>query len=390
MDLKNAPISGGRASLSEQEQQRNAVLLTGYEYDKYPEWITGYTGMNLQEIAVWQRYRAIRTRIGPRGNYKAGLTALPDGTLIASPCRATGTPGIMQIHVYESKDQGLTWNEIGERVPLGKEPALACLPDGTLLMTAQMLGGPDVDKARLPISRSTDSGRTWETVYVDTPDLPRNLLVEADGSVLIVHAEGPADYRVLFEMAGKPFTPTPHLELLRSTDGGRTWQSSRGVIAWDHAHFAEVSCVRLPNGHLLASLRGNPPGTLHEGFEITWLTESTDNGQTWCTPWVMSHTAEVHVQLLILNDGCLLATYSNYHLPFGAYAVLSRDNGRTWSYDRPIQLALSADLYVGWPVSMPLDDGSILTVYAITSYLNQPPDRYTCEVVRWKLPDCFG
>ena len=295
----------------------------------------------------------------------------------------------MQIHIYESKDQGLTWKEIGERAPLGKEPTLCCLPDGTLLMTAQKLGDEHEDKARLPISRSTDGGRTWTTVHVDTPDLPRNLLVESDGSVLIVHAEGPAYYRAVFESASKPFSPSPDLELLRSTDEGRTWQSSPGMIDWNHTDFGEVSCVRLPNGNLLASLRGNPPGTVHEGFELTWLTESSDNGRTWCTPWVMSNTAEVHVHLLVLPDGRLLATYSNYHLPFGAYAVLSDDNGRTWSMDRPIQLALSADLYVGWPFSMVLKDGGMLTVYAITSYLSQPPDRTTCEVVRWNLSDCF-
>ncbi|MFH1006070.1 MAG: sialidase family protein [Candidatus Latescibacterota bacterium] len=389
MNPKNAAASRADALLSEEEQGRNAALLTDYDYDQYPEWITGYTGMNLQEISISQHLRAVRTRIGPRGNYKSGLTALSDGTLIASPCRATAEPGKMQIHIYQSKDHGLTWKEIGEEVPLGKEPTLCYLPDGTLLMTAQQLGDAHEDKARLPISRSTDGGRHWTTVHVDTPDLPRNLMVEPDGSVLIVHAQGPAYYRAAFESAGKPFEPSPHLELLRSTDGGCTWQPSPGLIDWDHTDFGEVSCVRLPSGALLASLRGNPPGTLHEGFELTWLTESTDNGKTWCTPWVMSNTAEVHVHLLVLPDGRLLATYSNYHLPYGAFAVVSSDHGRTWTYDQPIQLALSADLYVGWPFSMPLEDGSLLTVYAITSYLSQPPDRTTCEVVRWNLPDCF-
>ena len=38
----------------------------------------------------------------------------------------------------------------------------------------------------------------------------------------------------------------------------------------------------------------------------------------------------MHAYLTELKDGRILATYSNYHLPFGVYAIVSRDGGRTW------------------------------------------------------------
>ena len=34
-----------------------------------------------------------------------------------------------------------------------------------------------------------------------------------------------------------------------------------------------------------------------------------------------------------------------------------------------------------------LEDGTLLTSYASTAYMNQPPDRTVCEVVRWRMPD---
>ena len=100
----------------------------------------------------------------------------------------------------------------------------------------------------------------------------------------------------------------------------------------------------------------------------------------------MVNTAEVHVYLTELRDGSVLATYSNYHLPWGVYAVLSKDEGKSWDLDQPIQLALSADLYVGWPVTLQLADASLITTYAITAYLKQPPQKTVTEVVRWKMP----
>jgi len=100
-----------------------------------------------------------------------------------------------------------------------------------------------------------------------------------------------------------------------------------------------------------------------------------------------TNTAEVHVFLTKLADGHVLATYSNYHLPYASCAIVSADGGRTWDRDSIVRLSVSADLYVGWAVTLQLPDDSLMTSYAITSYLKEPPDSTTCEVVRWRLPN---
>ncbi len=101
----------------------------------------------------------------------------------------------------------------------------------------------------------------------------------------------------------------------------------------------------------------------------------------------MTSNAEVHAYLTELRDGRIMATYANYHLPYGACAILSTDRGRTWDLDAVIQLSMSADVYVGWPVTIELPDGRFITSYASTTHHLEPPLNFCCEVVRWSLPD---
>lgn len=364
-------------------QERNAALLDGYDYSKYPTALTGYTGQNLQRVAMVHYEDAVRTRVGTRGNYKPGIARMHDGTLVIAVCRSNFDEDAAKrrfgIRVYRSTDEGLTWEEIGKTALEGKEPSLAALPDGSLVMTAQGgFFGPGADLLRQPVSRSEDGGVTWETSFIEGQDYVRNLIVEADGTLTMVRALKP-------DWGGKG-AGSPNLLVERSGDGGRSWEGTEGIVDWDWSGFGEVSCIRLSNGELLAALRRQIPGTVGEGFEDTVVTRSKDDGKTWSKPWQLLPCAQVHAYLTPLADGRILTSYSNYHLPWGASAVVSDDDGKTWDLDRPVQLSLSADLYVGWAATLQMPDGSLITTYASTSYLKQPPETTTCEVVRWRLP----
>lgn len=369
------------------DQERNAKLLAGYDYGRYGEALTGYTGQDLQRIAFCHWQPAVRVRIGDRGNYKAGMAMMPNGDLVLATCR--NVEKIFHIFVYSSRDQGATWKRL-EHTPLhGKEVALAALPDGTLVMTAQGGVGPGTTPTQVPVYRSDDGGKTWTLSIIEYHDYPRNLFVERDGTLLFARPlmpgwEGITEfYRKDGKTAG---APSPNLQLCRSKDGGRTWGFCEGVVDWDYTNYGEVSAIRLKSGKLIATLRRQLPGSKGEGFEDTVITESTDNGGHWSTPWRLTDTAEVHVYLTELSDGRVVASYSNYHLPWGAFAVISSDEGRSWDREHPIQIALSAGYWVGWPVTLELPDKSLVTSYAATTYLNQPPDMYSCEVVRWNPP----
>jgi len=232
------------------------------------------------------------------------------------------------------------------------------------------------------LARSEDGGRTWEVSVHEGKDYPRNFIVEADGSLLMVTAADPDWY--------DEGTGSPNLLIERSTDGGRTWTRSEGTVDWTWPGFGEVASIRLRDGRLLAALRRQIPGTRGEGFEDTVITESRDDGRTWTQPQQLTTTAQVHAYLTQLHDGRLLCTYSNYHVPFGVSAILSEDGGRTWDRDHTIRLSTSNGYYVGWAVTLELPDHSLITSYAATTYAEQPPDRFTAEVVRWHLQEGSG
>lgn len=366
------------------DQQRNAALLAGYDYSKYPSAITGYTGQDRQRIVFPRFARAVRTRVGKRGNYKAAVVQMKDGRLVLAACRDNyekdPAKRRFSILVYESKDTGLHWKQINKTPLFGKEPSLTVLPDGWLLLTAQKTYRGPGSRAGVAINlaRSPDGGTTWQTNDLDGTDYPRNVIVETDGSLLLIRA-------LKSDWSGKN-QGSPHLQLCRSTDHGQTWSFATGKIDWKYSAFGEVSAIRLKNGRMLAALRRQIPETHGEGFEDTAITESGDGGLTWSKPRLMVNTAEVHVFLTELADGRILATYSDYHLPYGVSAIVSTDGGRSWDREHPARLVLSADLYVGWPVTIQLADRSLLTAYAITAYLEQPPQKTVTEVVRWKLP----
>lgn len=384
--LAGSPVSAQETQpvgKTKADQERNAELLKGYDYGKYPSALTGYTGQDRQQIVFERRQHAVRVRVGPRGNYKAGVAELPNAKLVLAACRNNNDPDPTKkrflIHVYQSADQGLTWEEINETPLFGKEPSLTAMPDGMLVMSAQKgyFGPGSKYKEAINMARSTDGGKTWELYDLPGADYPRNMIAEKDGSLLFVRA-----VKSDWSDSGDG---SPNLQLCRSKDG-KAWQFSEGTVDWSYAAFGEVSAIRLKDGRLLAALRRQIPKTKGEGFEDTVITESSDDGKTWSKPRVMVNTAEVHAYLTELEDGRILATYSNYHLPWGAYAIVSKDGGKTWDRDHPIRLSASADLYVGWPVTLQLKDRSLITASALTAYLRQPPETTVTEVVRWRLP----
>ena len=351
-----------------------------FDYSKYPAAITGYNGQDMQRIGFVTWGNARRRRVGPRGNYKAGFTQLPNGKLVLAACRKDAGAKVFGMHVYESSDLGDTWKQINKTPLFGKEPALAALADGTLIVTAQGLGTrPDGVPPGTYTFRSRDGGRTWEEIQVDEGEsrypYPRNIFVDMDGSLIYLRDDG------------------IDMTLCRSVDGGKAWTFTLGKVDWAARDmqpgdvFAEIGVIRTKSdGRLLAVIRREIPGYSGEGFEDTFLTESADDGTSWSRPWRASGTAEVHGYLTELADGRLLMTYASYHLPYGPIAIVSSDGGKTFDRDNPIQLAISSNCYTGWPVTLQLEDGSLITSYATTIYAEKDPPRTVCEVVRWRLP----
>ena len=68
--------------------------------------------------------------------------------------------------------------------------------------------------------------------------------------------------------------------------------------------------------------------------------------------------------------------------PFGEYACISRDAGRTWDVENEIRLAAATSGDLGYPASTAMADGSILTVY----YQIAEEGEKTCLMAtRWRV-----
>ncbi len=106
-------------------------------------------------------------------------------------------------------------------------------------------------------------------------------------------------------------------------------------------------------GALLGALR------VHCPFH-SMLTRSSDGGRTWSAPEMLAAGSPPH--LLRHSSGAVVVTYGYRQAPFGQRARVSLDDGRTWGEELTLRDdGVSGDL--GYPSSVELSDGSILTVY---------------------------
>ncbi len=371
---------------------------------------TGYTGLDPHTITHNTILPARRAQIGPRGMYKAGLAVLPDGRLLASPVNIlaekipspfpTGCVDVTwPVQLYESVDGGLSWQRYEHSPLAGKEGSLHSLPSGVLLFSSESLDG---------ICISEDEGRNWRPVQLETePRHPyeltsatRSPIIHADGTISILRCTGTAEHDL------EHATRNCRAWLFTSTDGGRTWNDRTEVqMDWEDPFplFAECDFECLPDGRILAcsrfewnaALKDQPlpyaPGAMpndHAAGHMV-LIESHDRGRTWSAPRDFLGYSKVQGQLTLLRDGRLLCTYTNYHLPFGVAAVVSRDGGKTWDHSHPFQLAMSNGGSTGWATTRQLPDETLVTIHALEPYHIEPAEtgKTVCHSVKWQMPE---
>lgn len=101
------------------------------------------------------------------------------------------------------------------------------------------------------------------------------------------------------------------------------------------ARLAEPHVTRTPSGRLVAMARYEESGA--PGRSYLWQFDSEDHGVTWSPP-KQTPVLGKPPHLLLLKNGCLLASYGFRLAPFGQRACFSMDEGRTWNYDEEIIL----------------------------------------------------
>ena len=212
-----------------------------------------------------------------RMNVAAGLANNGDLIVIASgwsnkyPPGKSGAAfraGILDPWVCRSCDGGRTWTIDREAAPKRSPDGFSWIPfgdivpgdDDVLRVAVYSWPGHGVRNERVFILQSRDDGKTWgDPVQLDE-DATRNetALLNLGGNDWLAAAR----FSSLFVYA--------------STDNGKTWQA-RGQITAPGQHPAHL--MRMNDGRVLLSY-GDRTGTIH-GVQV--LT-STDEGKTWSEP----------------------------------------------------------------------------------------------------------
>lgn len=334
------------------------------------------------------------TVVSHNGGYFPVLLRLQTGRLLvvyrwgASHINVKG-----QLAVSWSDNDGKTWStpmQVTSGADDHRNPAMVELPNGEILLAYCIMDGYDATGKKfrptikgidprtakpLWLMRSRDHGATWSAPeeLKGTDQLIKQeemlnvfgkMAVMGDHSILLSLYSTPRDHNTTFE------------RIFRSTDAGHTW-SMISTIAKD---VNETGILGLPGNHVIAALRTN------KEQEIL-IAHSADGGKTWDTPVQVTQPMEHPGDLIRLKNGDVLLTFGERNAPRGAVAILSHDNGRTWDAKTRVVLADDAPIVdCGYPSSVQLPDGRILTVYYKVDDAPTAPESTKLNAVIWRLP----
>jgi hypothetical protein len=284
-------------------------------------------------------------------------------------------PKCGRVCLVRSGDLGRTWSpaEVVVDSPLDdRDPSIAELADGTLLVSYFALepgpGGGGFRFVSSNLVRSSDGGRTWSE--------PMRLFADwAVSSPVRLLSGGRLALPVYY--AGEAKSPGgAYGGVSFSSDGGRSWSppvavGKDGPLALD----AEPDLVELPGGRLLMALR--------PVMAVSW---SDDGGASWSRPEKIGFEAHCPYFLRMRSGVLLLA----HRLP-ATSLHFSLDDGKTWSKNVPIDTAGGAyPSMCELPAGRGFPDGTAFVVWYEEGARSKILGRWlraTADGVTWIKPE---
>jgi BNR repeat-like domain len=242
-----------------------------------------------------------------------------------------------------------------------RDPSIVQLSNGIVLVNFFRM---DIsrNKLRLAVVRSVDGGQTWEPPQdIEVSGFSYGLAT-TDAVLELPSGE------LLMPLYGRSDDGENGSFLLRSPDGGQSWPAVKSIAVSSGPIFEEPALTRLHDGRLLSLLR-----TDLKGRGYLYQTISEDEGVTWSTPErlpLWGYPAD----LLPLKNRGLLATYGYRQLPAGIRYCLAQ-SGPSWSIvdEQILRSDGHDDGELGYPSSIELNTGEVLTVYYLTNRAGGAP-----------------
>ena len=216
---------------------------------------------------------------------------------------------------------------------------------------------------------SEDYGVTWSEAVRMPISAPHGPNVCKDGSLVYIG----------LEYLSRGELPSRCIALYKSFDGGYSWEKKSIITPpdWlvDDEFLDEPHIMELPDGRLLAAFRIEN----HKPSFTVATAVSEDGGESW-SELVCTDVSGSPPHLMIHSSGAIVCSFVRRQAPFGERATVSYDYGKTWSEEYVLDESPSGDL--GYPSTVELDDGSLMTVY----YQKYEGDK-KCSILytRWRL-----
>ena len=200
---------------------------------------------------------------------------------------------------------------------------------------------------------SHDCGVTFGDIHISPITSPHGPCELNDGSILWVG-------RMFDEMDNSGKTNDEIRAYKINSDGSMEYLSSIDNIKINGMNTlsCEPHAIQLKNGDIICHIR-----VQENGLFTIFQSESRDSGRSWNTPHqILEDKGGAPAHLLLHSSGVLISTYGYREEPYGIKAMFSKDNGESWQTGYDIYInGLNDDL--GYPCSIELVDGSILTVF---------------------------
>lgn len=324
------------------------------------------------------------------GGYFPVLIRLNNGMLMAVLRGGAPHIGIKgRLDIVTSQDGGKTWSAprtVVDGPEDDRNPALGQLKNGDIVLAYAILHGYDSTGLKLNgdrsqrqaegvyVMRSSNNGRTWTKPERSASTFA---LQKSGGSLspygkIVQLADGTALMSVYYEFSDDRGNQD---YVFRSHDNGKTW----GEPMLIGEHYNETGLLALPGGRVLAALRSQAGGHLA-------VAASEDGGKTWSAPAQITRDKEHPGDLILLKNGDVLLTYGERNKPFGVEALVSHDKGKTWDTASKTVLADdAASTDCGYPSSVQLPDGGIVTVYYQVDDPHDAPASAKAKSIIWRV-----
>ncbi len=358
--------------------------------------------------------------------YQAWPTVCADdaGTLWAvSSVRLRHIDPFGAIWLYKSTDGGATWSAGTPVIDTpydDRDPGIAYIGDGKLLITfyyhtpKNYLENADhqwtdwknavpeaVRDAKLAELEAAAEqgvrGAAWvcildrdtaeETRLTDTAGMVHVPVSAPHGVSVIRKTVGDLTAGSLLFVGRESYSGLAGIPVMVSTDGGATWTQRSSLNIGTIGSFYEAYAIQLNSGRLLSAFRVQGESSIVFSTYVTW---SDDGGLTWTPAQKVTDGAPPH--LTQLRDGTVVLTYGYRdwrEKPTGIFARISRDGGETWCAEMRLADQPEVTPYddLGYPCTVPLPDGSMLTVW----YQHAGQDAYPSVLsLTWTLSDDAG